>query len=216
MRRRTFDFLATCIGAVLTVVLLVAGGLLLWGANFASTNVHNQLAQQQITFPPASAFVNVKAPAPGTFAEITPSMIPSVSQYAGQQLLTGAQAQVYANDFLGNHLTQIGGGHSYAYWSGKAMSLPAGSAAATQAQGTADTMLKGTTMRGLLLEAYGFGVMGSIAWYAALASFFLAFVFFVLTLFGFLHFRKEDEEEELLKSQPRASLKLDNREPVLV
>ena len=51
MRRRTFDFLATCIGAVLTVVLLVAGGLLLWGASFATSSVHDQLAAQKIYLP---------------------------------------------------------------------------------------------------------------------------------------------------------------------
>jgi hypothetical protein len=215
MRRRTFDFLATSIGAVLTVVLLIAGGLLLWGATFANNNVHNQLSQQQITFPPASAFVNVKAPPPGSFAEITPSMIPSVSQYAGQQLTTGPQAQVYANAFIGEHLTEIGQGHTYAYWSAKAMSLPAGSAAATAASNTADTLFKGTTLRGLLLEAYGFSVMGTIAWYAALASFILAGVFFLLTLLGFLHFRKEDEKEELLAPKSATNSKLD-KEPVLV
>ena len=198
MRRRTFDFLATCIGATLTVVLLVAGGLLLWGASFANDNVHNQLSKQQITFPPPSAFVNVKAPAPGQFAEITPSMIPSVSQYAGQKLTTGEQARVYADDFIGNHLNQIGQGHPYSYWSGQAMSLPAGSAAATAASNTADTLFKGTTLQGLLLEAYGFSVFGTIAGYAALASFILAGIFFVLTLLGFLHFRKEEAKEPLL------------------
>jgi hypothetical protein len=209
MRRRTFDFLATSIGAVLTVVLLIAGGLLLWGANFANDNVHNQLAQQQITFPPVTAFANVKA-TPG-FAEITPSMIPSVSQYAGQKLTTGEQAKVYADDFIGNHLAQIGQGKSYSYWSGQAMSLPAGSKAQLAAQGTADTMFKGTTLRGMLLEAYGFSVMGEIAWYAALASFILAGVFFLLTLLGFLHFRREDEKHELLA--PRT---VTVKEPALV
>jgi len=191
------------------VVLLIAGGLLLWGANFANDNVHNQLAQQQITFPPVTAFANVKA-TPG-FAEITPSMIPSVSQYAGQKLTTGEQAKVYADDFIGNHLAQIGQGKSYSYWSGQAMSLPAGSKAQLAAQGTADTMFKGTTLRGMLLEAYGFSVMGEIAWYAALASFILAGVFFLLTLLGFLHFRREDEKHELLA--PRT---VTVKEPALV
>ena len=205
MRRRTFDFLATCIGAVLTVVLFVAAGLLLWGANFANTNVHNQLAQQQITFPAASAFQNVKAPVPGQFAEITPSMIPSVSQYAGQQLLTGAQAEVYANDFIGEHLKEIGGGHSYSYWSALAMS-ETGKAAVT-ASNTADTMLKGTTLRGLLLEAYGFGVMGQIAGDASTACFILGGVMLILTALGLLHFRRTD---------PAATLLKDKTEPVTI
>lgn len=201
MRRRTFDFLATCIGAVLTVVLFVAGGLLLWGSNFAATDVHNQLAQQQITFPPASAFKNVTAPVKGQFEEVTPSMIPTVSQYAGQELLTGAQAEVYANNFIGEHLIEIGQGHSYSYWSGKAMSLPAGSAAANAANTTAETLFKGTTLRGLLLEAYGFGVMGQIAGDASTAAFILGGVMLVLTALGLLHYRRTPETATLLKEK---------------
>jgi hypothetical protein len=60
----------------------------MWGSSYASSNVHNQLSEQEIYFPPKAAFEHAKA---GT--EITPAMIPSVSQYAGQQLLTGPQAE---------------------------------------------------------------------------------------------------------------------------
>src|SRR5471030_33927 len=80
MSRKVFDTLTSAGGLVAVVVLLVAGGLLTWGHSFVNSNVHNQLAQQQISFPSAAAFAQAKA---GT--EITPSMIPSVSQYAGQQ-----------------------------------------------------------------------------------------------------------------------------------
>lgn len=51
MRRKTFDMILTAGGVVLTVVLVVAGVLLMWGHNFANDNVHTQLAQQQITVP---------------------------------------------------------------------------------------------------------------------------------------------------------------------
>ena len=54
MRRKTFDMILTAGGAVLVVVLLAAGALGLWGNNYASSNVHNQLAAQQITFPTTS------------------------------------------------------------------------------------------------------------------------------------------------------------------
>ena len=73
------------VGFALAGILLVAGGLLLWGSTYSHNMVHNQLAAQKIFFPPQAAFAHPKA---GT--EITPSMIPSVSQYAGQQLTTGA------------------------------------------------------------------------------------------------------------------------------
>ena len=55
MRRRTFDALATVGGLVLAIVLLVAGGLLVWGHSVVSNDVHNQLAAQKIIFPPASS-----------------------------------------------------------------------------------------------------------------------------------------------------------------
>lgn len=204
MRRRTFDFLASGIGAVLTVVLFVAGGLLLWGSNFTSTNVHNQLVEQQIYFPPKSAFQNVVAPKPGEFAEITPSMIPSVSQYAGQELSNGAQAQVYANDFIAEHLKEIGNGKGYAWWSSYAMTLPANSAKGIAANNTVETLFKGTTLRGLLLEAYGFSTMGQIAGDASLAAFILGGVMLVLTGLGLLHFRKTPDDKPLLKEKVMA------------
>lgn len=78
MRRKVFDLLASFGGIVVVVALLVAGGLLVWGHSFTNSNVHSQLARQEIVFPPKAAFAHAK---PGT--EITPAMIPSVSQYAG-------------------------------------------------------------------------------------------------------------------------------------
>src|ERR1700758_4860929 len=95
MKRKTFDMLLSAGGLVGVAVLIVADSLLTWGTSYINSNVHTQLAAQQIFFPPAAAFAHAKA---GT--EITPSMIPSVSQYAGDELLTGAQAEAYANHFI--------------------------------------------------------------------------------------------------------------------
>src|SRR5450631_3111172 len=119
MQRKVFDFIASAGGAVMVVVLVVAGGLLMWGYSFTTSSVHNQLAQQQITFPSAAAFAHAKA---GT--EITPGMIPSVSQYAGQQLLTGAQAQAYSNHFIAVHLSEMPYGGVYSKISAAAIAQP--------------------------------------------------------------------------------------------
>ena len=119
MSRKVFDTLTSAGGAVLVVVLVIAGGLLTWGHSFVNSNVHNQLAQQQIYFPPAAAFKQAKA---GT--EITPAMIPSVSQYAGQQLLTGAQAEVYADHFIKIHLSEMPYGGVYSKISAAAIAAP--------------------------------------------------------------------------------------------
>src|ERR1035438_9223160 len=103
MDRKTLDYLLTGVGAVLTVVLIAAGCLGLWAYSFTNSNVHNQLAQQEIYFPTQAAFAQAK---PGT--EITPEMLPYIEQYAGEQLTTGAQAEAYANHFIAY---QIGRAH---------------------------------------------------------------------------------------------------------
>ncbi len=188
MKRKTFDMLLSAGGLVVVVVLIVAGALLAWGTSYINSNVHNQLAAQQIYFPPAAAFAHAKA---GT--EITPSMIPSVSQYAGEQLTTGAQAAAYADHFIAVHLSEMPYGGVYAKASAAALANPTNTVIA----GEVATIFKGTTLRGLLLEAYGFGQMGQIAGVAALASFVLAGLMLVLVGFGLLHHRRVPATAEL-------------------
>ncbi len=192
MKRRTFDGILTAAGAGIAIFLIVAGSLGLWAYSFANSNVHNQLVEQQITFPPAAAFAHAEV---GT--EITPSMIPVISQYAGQQLVTGKQAEAYADHFIAVHLQEIGGGKSYAQLSATAMALPKGSAAYTKAEGTVQTVFQGTTLRGLLLEAYAFWQMGQIALYASIACFALAVVMLIFTILGFVHMRRTPEDAEI-------------------
>ena len=192
MKRRTFDGILTAVGAGLTIFFVVAGSLGLWAYSFANSNVHNQLAEQQIVFPPAAAFAH---PAAGT--EITPDMVPVVSQYAGQQLLTGKQAEAYADHFIAVHLQEIGGGKSYAQLSTEARALPKGSAAATAAEAKVQTVFQGTTLRGLLLEAYAFWQMGQIALFASIACFVLAGIMLIFTILGFIHMRRTPEEAEI-------------------
>jgi hypothetical protein len=197
MRRRVFDLLASGFGAVLLVVLLAAAGFMMWGYTFASTNVHNQLAEQEIYFPPKSAFAN---PKPGT--EITPSMIPSVSQYAGQQVLTGPQAETYANDFIAVHLSELPLGGVYSKLSSALRADPTNQVLATATQ----TSFQGTTLRGLLLQAYSFWTLGQIAFWAGIGAFVLAFVMAILVGFGFWHARRAPAEEELLAGRAGPSV----------
>jgi hypothetical protein len=189
MRRRVFDVLTSAVGLVLVVVLLIAGGLLMWGYSYDHNNVHNQLAQQQIFFPEKAAFEHAKA---GT--EITPSMIPSVSQYAGQQLLTGAQANVWANDFIAVHLYEMPYHGIYAKISAAARAEPTNTTLAA----LETTSFQGTTLRGLLLEAYGFSKIGTIMLIGSIASFVLALILLGFVALGLRHAQRIPAEEELL------------------
>src|SRR6202161_729277 len=143
-------------------VLLAATGILLWGSTYVPTTVRSQLAAQQITFPPAAAFAH---PVAGT--EITPSMIPSVSQYAGQQMLTGQQAEAYADHFIAVHVQEAGGGKTYSQLSTESQAQPNN----TKLAGTVATVFKGETLRSMLLNAYGWWKVSQIVYIVSLVLF---------------------------------------------
>ena len=174
MRRQSLDRLASILGLSLAALLIVAGSLLAWAHNFVGTEVHSQLAAQQIFFPAKGS--------PATAgAEFAP-----MRKYAGQQLTTGAQAETYADHFIAVHLKEIGGGKTYAQLSSQAQADPSN----TQLAGTVETVFKGETLRGLLLNAYAFGTMGRVAGIAALAAFVAAGVMLLLSGLGLWHSRR--------------------------
>jgi hypothetical protein len=182
MRRTTFDKLLGWIGISLGVGLLAIGGLLIWASAYLHNTVQTQLSAQQITFPAAAAFAHPKA---GT--EITPSMVPVVSQYAGQQLLTGQQAEVYADHFIAVHLQNMTGGKTYSQVSAEALAQPNNA----QLQTLANTVFKGTTLRAMLLNAYGWWKVSQIAYIISLAMFGLGAVSLLAGIFGFVKTRHE-------------------------
>ncbi len=184
MRRKAFDALATIAGFVLAVVLLVAGGLLLWGHNFVSDQVHSQLTAQKIVFPPASS------PA---IKELPTADAAAMSKYSGQLMTTGAQAETYANHFIAVHLTKVANGQTYAQVSGKALQNPTNATLQEQVA----TLFKGTALRGMLLNAYAFWKIGEIALIAAIASFIGAGIFLLLAALGLVHQLRVAPESEM-------------------
>lgn len=175
MIRKTLDKLLAAAGVLITVVLLVASGLLFWAHNFVDHEVHTQLAAQKVFFP-----------AKGSPALQDPKIKPYLEKYAGQQLLTGQQAQAYADHFIAVHLEAIGGGLTYAQLSAKSQAAPTDTALAEKVQ----TVFRGETLRGLLLNAYAFGTMSMIALWAAIAALVGAVLMAVLSALGFRHARR--------------------------
>jgi len=190
MRRNSH--LAVIVGFALSAVLFVAGGLLLWGSTYTHNMVHNQLAAQQIFFPPKAAFAHPQA---GT--EITPSMIPSVSQYAGQQLVTGQQAQSYADNFIAVHITNMTGGKTYAQLSTQALANPNDAKLA----GLVATVFKGETLRSMLLNAFGWWKVSQITYIAALIAFGLGGLTLIASLFGLTVGRKDEITHEAIPAE---------------
>ena len=190
MRRNSH--LAAIVGFALSAVLLVSGGLLLWGSTYTHNMVHNQLAAQQIYFPPQAAFAHPQA---GT--EITPSMVPSVSQYAGQQLVTGQQAQSYADNFIAVHIANMTGGKTYSQLSTQAMAHPTDAKLAA----TVNTVFKGETLRSILLNAFGWWKVSQITYIASLVACGLGGLALIASLFGLTLGRKDEITHEAIPAE---------------
>jgi hypothetical protein len=131
-------------------------------------------------------------------------MIPTLSQYAGQPLTTGAQAEAYANDFIAVHLSEMPYGGIYSTVSAASRANPTNATLAKEVQ----TSFQGTTLRGLLLEAYAFSEFGLIALWAGIAAFVLAGVMLLLVGLGLWHARKTPEDIELAVQQPEPEREL--------
>jgi hypothetical protein len=187
MRRNSH--LAVIAGFAVAVILLAAGGLLTWGSAYVHNTVQGQLASQQIFFPPKAAFAHAKA---GT--EITPSMIPSVSQYAGQQMLTGQQAEAYADHFIAVHIANMAAGKTYSQLSAASLAAPTNTALAA----TVNTVFKGETLRSMLLNAYGWWKVSQLTYIAALTAFGLGGLTLIGSLFGLALGRRTEITHEAI------------------
>ena len=68
----------------------------------------------------------------------------------------------------------------------------------TQLAALKQTSFMGTTLRGMLLEAYAFSEIGAVMMWGAIASFILAALMAVLVGLGFWHAARTSEETQLL------------------
>ena len=176
--RKQIDKVLVSIGVVAAIMLLVMGGLAWETYSFTSSNVHNELAEQKIYFPPK-----------GSPALASPLIGPYLNQYAGQQLLTGPEAKAYANHFIAVHLSEIAGGQTYAQVSSASLADPTNATLKAEA----GLLFQGETLRGLLLgDAYAFATVGTIAQYVSYALFASGALMAVLVLLGLAHIYKFD------------------------
>jgi hypothetical protein len=151
-------------------ILAFCAGFLFWGNSFIHNQIQTELTTQQIYFPAANSAAITALPSDKQAA---------MNQYGGQQLTTGDQAQVYANNFIAVHLNEVAGGQTYAQMSAKAMANPTDQKIAGQVA----TLFKGETLRGLLLNAYGWWTIGTYALYAAIGLAVAAFAVVVALAF---------------------------------
>ena len=190
--RRTIDAVLIAFGAVIMVVFLVAGVLLTWGNNFSNDYVKRELSSQNIVFPSAE--------------RLTEEGRTDLLGFAGENLATGKGAEAYAS-YINGHLENIADGATFADLgtterAANAAVTEATEAGAPQAEidelqavadgisGQRNTLFKGETLRGLLLSAYAWSTVGTIAGIAAIGAFLAAAVMALLVILGVVHHRR--------------------------
>ncbi len=177
-------------GVIVAVVLLVAGVLGLWAHDVVDHNVRAQVSQQQIMFPARGSA--------GLTAD--PEIARYVGRDAGQQVVIGAQAEVFADHSIAVQLRGMGGGKSYSQVGGEYLAAAkAPTAAATVKLGQVrQNLFMGKTLRGMLLNAYAFWRMGQIALVGAVGAFVAAGLLLVLSALGLWHLPRTSAEVQVL------------------
>lgn len=173
--RQRWDWIISSAGAVVAIILLVLGGAAIYGGNFGQDNVRDRLAPQNISFPPAEA--------------MTPEELAEVGAFAGATVDTGNEAEAFSR-YIGLHLGDVNGGATYSETSAAAREEGLDPDVAVELQAKADTLFKGETLRSILLNAYGWWTVSTIAVYAGYAMVIAGLLLGLLAFLGFRHAKR--------------------------
>jgi hypothetical protein len=175
MDRSNWDKIVSGAGAVVAVVLIALGAMAIYGGNFGQQNVRDRLEPQNISFPPAEA--------------MTPEEKAEIGEFAGQKVDTGVEAEAFSR-YIGGHLEAINDGKTYSETSSEARAEGLDADTAAELQGKADTLFKGETLRAILLNAYGWWTVATIAMWAGFAMVIAGLLLGIFSILGFRHAKK--------------------------
>ena len=172
-------------GGLLTLATAMAGN-----ANYSDSYIKKQLSQQRITFKAADLLTEAERSKPCVVAN------------AGKPMLTGKQAECYANDYIGTHIQAIGKGRTYAEvedfrtgvlariavaQANNDPELPKLQAELAAVNGQREALFKAEMLRGTLLTSFGFSTLGEKAGQAATVSYGAGGLVLALSLGGFVY-----------------------------
>jgi hypothetical protein len=180
MNRKAWDQLVSTAALVIAVVLVLVGAAAVYGGNFGRDNVTDRLAPEKVQFAPYDA--------------MTPEEQAEVGDFAGQQVTTGPQAEAFAR-YIAGHLAFVNDGKTYAETSAAARVEGLDPDTAAELQGKADTLFKGETLRSIMLNAYGWWTVATIALFAGWFMIAAGIALLILAIFGYRHARRADRVE---------------------
>ena len=187
MNRKTWDRLVSTAALVIAIVLVFAGGAAIYGGNFGRDNVTDRLAPEKVAFPPLEA--------------MTPQEQTEVGNFAGEAVTTGPQAEAFAR-YIQGHLAEVNEGQTYSETSAAAREEGLDPKVAADLQIKADTLFKGETLRAILLNAYGWWTVATIAVWAGWGMVTAGIILLVLSILGFVHARKTSDTVVVTESIP--------------
>ncbi len=173
----------TPIAAGAAAGLIVLGIVSIVGGSYDHEVVRDQLGPQKIYFP-------------------EPAEWPALRSEAGKQVLTGSQAKAYANDQLGPDLNKVAGGKTYSEVSEEWI---AGGMKSAKLAEERTTLFTGETLKGLLLNAWGWAQIGSIAILAGILLIVFGAILFLLPMLNWwLNLKGKPEEATARRIPPAA------------
>jgi hypothetical protein len=180
MDRRAWDRLVSTASVIIAVAMIVLGGLAIYGGNFGRQNVRDRLVPEKVFFAPLSA--------------MTPEEKATVGDFAGQQVVNGQQAQAFS-EYIAGHLKLVNDGKTYAETSAAARAEGLDPNTAAELQAKADILFKGETLRAIMLNAYGWWTVATIALYAGWFMVIAGIVLGILAILGFRHAKRANVAE---------------------
>jgi hypothetical protein len=177
MERSNWDRIVSGAGAIVAVVLIVVGALAIYGGRFGQDNVRDRLTPEKIVFPPLDA--------------MSPDEQTEVGDFAGQQVDTGPEAEAFSR-YIAGHLTGVNDGKTYSETSAAARQEGLDPDTAAELQAKADVLFKGETLRSILLNAYGWWTVSTIALWAGVVMVIAGIVLIVFSILGFRHAKRTD------------------------
>ena len=137
--------------------------------------MQSRLEPEKVTFAPLDA--------------MSPTEQQTLGAYAGQQVTTGPQAEAFAR-YIAGHLAEVNDGKTYAETSGAARAEGLDPKVAADLSAKADILFKGETLRSIMLNAYGWWTVATIALYVGYAMIALGILLGVLSILGFRHAKR--------------------------
>jgi hypothetical protein len=186
--RGLLDRIVSVTGAIMAFALVALGAAAIYGGSFAMSNVSDRLAPQNITFPPAEAMSDF-------------DKSEGLTAFAGQKVDTGIEAEAFSR-YIGGHLAEVNEGATYSETSSASRAYAAEvgedpsaaeSAKMGELSGKVDTLFKGETLRGMLLNAYGWGTVGQITLWVGFGMVAMGIVLALFAALGFRHAKKVRE-----------------------